>query len=229
MKNILKISGIAYVMIFLGGFYANFAVLEGLVDFTNPAKTMLNLSQNHAQYGYGLLAFVLMLLFDLLLVWTLFEFTKSVSRKYSYLASLFRLLHASLFSIALFKLWKIYFLNLPSRNSIPSQQDVMQLLSEFDFLWTLGLLFFGIHLAILAYLLIKSDGFPRLIASFIMLAALGYLIDTTAKLAYPNYFKYQLFFENLVVFAGVIGELSFTIWLLYSGFNKKKIRLTGMV
>ena len=77
MKQIAKISGIAYVMIFISGFYANFAVLESLIDFTNPSITTTNFINNHSQFRNGLLGFLVMLIFDVLLVWSLFSLTKS--------------------------------------------------------------------------------------------------------------------------------------------------------
>ena len=46
MKQLRKISGIAYVMIFLAGFYTNFAVLESLIDSSNPSITTTNFINN---------------------------------------------------------------------------------------------------------------------------------------------------------------------------------------
>lgn len=87
MKQIAKISGIAYLMIFLSGFYANFSVLESLVDIHSPTVTLTNFVSGHSQFGYGLLGFVVMLFFDVLLVWSLFYLTQSVSRNLSFVAS----------------------------------------------------------------------------------------------------------------------------------------------
>jgi 7-keto-8-aminopelargonate synthetase-like enzyme len=61
MKQIAKISGAAYIMIFLAGFYANFAVLENLMDSDDLLITTVNFNNNHLQLGYGLLGFVVML------------------------------------------------------------------------------------------------------------------------------------------------------------------------
>ena len=58
MKQLAKISGIAYLMIFLAGFYANFAVLESLIDSSNPSITTTNFINNHSQFGNGLLGFL---------------------------------------------------------------------------------------------------------------------------------------------------------------------------
>ncbi|MCK0190437.1 DUF4386 domain-containing protein [Arenibacter sp. F20364] len=221
MKRIAKISGIAYVMIFISGFYANFSILESLVDMNAPALTLTNLVNGHSQFGYGLLGFLVMLLFDIVLVWSLFYLTKSVSRYLSYVASLFRLLHAIFFGIALSKLWKAYQLTHNADMGTGMEQEIMQLLSGFDVIWTIGLLIFGLHLFVLGFLGLKSTIIPKIIGLLLILAAVGYLIDGIAKLTFENYDQYQSYFEAGVVMTGVIGELSFTIWLLVKGLKKE--------
>ncbi|MCK0107916.1 DUF4386 domain-containing protein [Flavobacteriaceae bacterium S0825] len=222
MKEIAKISGIAYLMIFISGFYANFAVLESLLDINNPSITTANFINNHSQFGNGLLGFVMMLFFDALLVWSLFGLTKSISKNITYLASFFRLLHALFFGIALFKLWNIYQLTFNASNSVTLQHRVMKLLLDFDTLWTVGLLFFGIHLIVLGYLALKSQYIPKALGLLLLLAAIGYIIDGMAKLFMPNYIDYKDVFEVIVIMPSVIGEFSFTVWLLIKGFKKQR-------
>lgn len=117
MKQLAKISGISYLMIFLAGFYANFAVLESLIDSSNSLITTENFITNHSQFRNGLLGFVVMLFFDVVLIWSLFGLTKSISKSITYLASFCRFLHALFFGVALFKLWEIYQLTFNANNS----------------------------------------------------------------------------------------------------------------
>lgn len=220
MKNIAKISGIAYLMIFITGFYANFAVLESHLDSSNTSITTTNFINNHAQFGSGLFGFVLMLAFDIVLVWSLFSFTKSISKNLSYIASFFRLIHALFFGVALFKLVQIYQLTNITSSSLELQDKVKALLLDFDTLWTVGLLFFGVHLIVLGYLVIKSTYIPKTFGVLLLLAALGYILNGMAKLFMSNYSDYKAIFEIIVIMPSVIGEFSFTIWLLIKGFRK---------
>ncbi|WOD43575.1 DUF4386 domain-containing protein [Hwangdonia lutea] len=224
MKQIAKISGVAYVMVFIAGFYANFAVLESLIDVNNSIATTSNFMNNHSQFGKGLLGFLVMLFFDGLLVWALFGLTKSISKSISYLASFFRLLHALFFGAALFKLWKIYQLTNNVSNAEVIQHRVTKLLIGFDELWTIGLLFFAFHLIFLGYIILKSTYIPKSLGMLLMLAAIGYTIDGVAKLFMSNYIDYKSTFEVIVVMPSVIGEFSFTIWLLIKGFKKKSFK-----
>ncbi|GGK34416.1 DUF4386 domain-containing protein [Yeosuana aromativorans] len=222
MKQLGKISGIAYVMIFLAGFYANFVVLESLIDSSNPSITTANFINNHSLFGNGLLGFLVMLVFDLVLVWSLFGLTKSINITTSYIASFFRLLHALLFGFALFKLSEIYQITFKTSNSTNLQNSVSELLIDFDTLWTVGLIFFGIHLIVLGYLAIRSTYIPKVLGLLLILAAIGYIVDGMAKLFMSNYSDYKDVFEVIVIMPSVIGEFSFSVWLLIKGFKKQR-------
>lgn len=222
MKQIAKVSGIAYVMIFIFGFYANFAVLENLLNIKNLSITTANFINNHSQFGNGLLGFASMLLFDIVLVWSLFGITKSINKKISYVASFFRLLHALFFCIALFKLLEVYKLTYKSSNSKDLQNMVSELLSGFDTLWTIGIIFFGIHLIVLGYLTIKSTYIPKTLGVLLPLAGIGYLIDGIAKLFMSDYVEYKEVFDIMVIMPSVVGEFSLTVWLLIKGFKRQK-------
>jgi hypothetical protein len=51
----------------------------------------------------------------------------------------------------------------------------------------------------------------------LIIAASGYLIDSFANLLLPNYADYEAIFALVVIIPGIIGELSFTFWLLLKG------------
>jgi len=225
MKQLWKISGFAYIMIFIGGFYANFAILEELVDFNNSIETTSNIIDNHNQFGKGLLGFLIMLIFDFLLVFTLFDLTKKTQKILSYWASFFRLLHALFFAFSLSKIWLIFQQTSQANTTNNLQQEVMKYLIEFDFLWTLGLLFFAVHLTILSIISLKVKFIPNYLGVLLALAAFGYFIDGLAKLTFNNYQDYQFYFETLVILTGVLGELSFTFWLLIKSLKKTSLNI----
>ena len=229
LKLALRVSGFAYLLIFITGFYANFSVLETMVMPSDPETTVKNFMQYHTQVGQGILAFVAMLAFDMILVFTLFYVTKKVSRKMSAIASGFRLLHAIGFGMALMYLIEIYQItDRPLGMDVPELQDtVMSLLLKFDEIWAIGLLLFGIHLAFLGYLSFKSDLVPKSMGYLLFLAAMGYLVSCTAQLLMPNYVEYEQGFELLVMVFGVVGELAFTIWLLIKGFGRNSLKTMG--
>lgn len=219
-KQALRVSGISYLMIFLAGFYANFFVLETMVVPLAPKTTVTNFIQYRPMLRAGILGFVVMLLFDVTLVGSLYYITNQANRRLSILASGFRLLHALAFAIALASLFHIYQLtgHTDYLNLEQIQPAIMSALANFDTIWTLGLLLFGVHLIFLGYLCLKSKWVAKFVGVMLLLAAVGYLTDCTAKLFMGNYVDYQEVFGFLVIVLGVLGELTFTIWLLFKGF-----------
>lgn len=221
MKQYSKISGFAYLIIFLSGFFANFAVLESLIDYDSTEITITNLTNNHTLFGFGILGFTIMLIFDLLLVWSLYKLTEATNRTLSYTASFFRLLHVLFFGWALVKLCTAHQITSDEQVPLSHANNVIGLIQEFDTIWTIGLLFFAVHLFILGYIAIKSGIIPRAIGWLLIIASLGYTIDGTTKLILNSYTEHKAFFEMIVLLTAVIGELSFIIWLLYYGFKKQ--------
>jgi hypothetical protein len=79
--------------------------------------------------------------------------------------------------------------------------------------------FFGLHLLLLGYLVYKSGYFPRLLGALLMLSSFGYLIESYGKFMAPQYAE---LFSSIVLVLGVLGELPFTIYLLWKGINVEK-------
>jgi hypothetical protein len=58
---------------------------------------------------------------------------------------------------------------------------------------------------------------PRILGILLIVASIGYLIDSFANFLLPNYTDYKDIFLLVVVIPGIIGELSLTFWLLLKG------------
>lgn len=218
MKTIARISGIAYLFIFITGFYANFAVVESLIDISDASLTFENISKHPGQFFNGIIGFVIMILFDALLVWTLYKLLEDVNRRLSLLASGFRLINVLFFGMALSKLITVYLLMNGSVLGDTSPERVLVLVQSFDRIWIIGLIFFGVHLALLGFLIIKSSIVPNWLGYLLIIASAGYVIDGVANLYYDAYEAFENIFMLIVVIPGVLGEFSLTIWLL---FNRK--------
>lgn len=231
MKRIAKISGIGYLIIFITGIYANFVVLEPLINSDDPAIITQSIVANYQQVFYAINGFVIMLIFDLLLVWSLFVLLRKVNTRLTYVMAGLRFLNAVVFGMALFSLIALYKVVATSGakeivTSIELQHLVMSALNSFDTLWLIGLLFFSAHLLFLGWLILRSKLVPDAIGLLILLAALGYLIDSMAALFLDNYAAYEDVFAVIVIMPAIIGELSFTVWLLLYGFNVTRKPLT---
>jgi hypothetical protein len=67
----------------------------------------------------------------------------------------------------------------------------------------------------------KSTFVASIIGILLMIAGAGYLIDSIAQFMLPNYADVETLFMIIVVVPGVVGELSFTLWLLIRGVKER--------
>jgi hypothetical protein len=220
INNIARLTGFGYLIIFITGFFANFYVLEGLVVPGSASETAEHIINESALYSMGLAAFSLMVLVDIILAFPLYHLFKTVNEYVAKTSSALRLVNGAIFGIALISLFEIAML---SGNGIAElETGVLPLLEKFDDIWNIGLVFFGIHLLLLGWLIFKSFHIPGIIGILLQIAGIGYLVDSLAKLYLTNYDQYQVIFEMIVIVPGVIGEFSLTLWLLIKGMNYKR-------
>lgn len=95
--------------------------------------------------------------------------------------------------------------------------QVMLFLDAFNYGWLIGLVCFGVHLILLGYLILKSGFIPRVLGILLILAGAGYVSDTLANALLADYDAYATVFLLIVAVPTVVGELAFTIWLLWRG------------
>ncbi len=222
LKNTARAAGLGYLIIFISGFFANFFVLEGLVVGGEAAATFDNIRNNLLQFRWGIVSFLIMVVADVLLAWLLYLLLAPADKRLSLLSAWLRLVNGAIFGLALFHLFDVLQLfsgadYLTAFAPADLTAQVMLSLGSFNYTWLIGLVFFGLHLLVLGYLVIKSGYIPKVLGFLLLLSALGYLTDSFAQFLMPHYADYQSIFQTIVVVAGVVGELSFTAWLLVKG------------
>lgn len=230
-KLIPRTAGYGYLIIFICGIFANFFVLESLIIAGNAAATANNIIANETLYRIGILSFVIMVIIDVVVAWALYIFLKPINKNLSLLAAWLRLINCAVFGIALINLINVLeMLNIPGyfgSVEIGNRQiQVMLLLKSFDYTWIIGLIFFGLHLSLLGYLIIKSDYIPNIFGFLLIAASFGYLIDSFAHYLLSDYSNYKSIFEMIVVIPGIIGEFSFCLWLLVKGTKIPELQLS---
>jgi hypothetical protein len=222
INKIAKITGIGYLIIFVTGFFSNFFVLEDIVVWGNAGQTVQNIIQNEMLFRYGIVGFVIMVIVDLLLAWTLYYLLKNVNKSISFLSALFRIVNAAIFGLALAYLLNVINLMPGAENNLQISSDILHEFISFNTTWLIGLIFFGCHLIVLGYLVFKSNFIPKILGILLLFAGFGYLIDSFANILLPSYDNYKDLLMMIVMVPGIIGELSFTIWLLFKSINSTR-------
>ena len=197
-RKLAIIAGSSYLIIFFAAIFANFFVLEAILK--NPLETV---TENHLTVRFGILAFLITVVFDVIVAWALYELYKG--HVLNLPSTLFRMMHAAIMGVAIFAL--------PQVHGLDSNAAIMQQVNIFNTIWLIGLFFFGIHLMFLARIIRN----PKLIALFLILAGIMYMVDTCAHFLLPNYSDYASVFLSMVAIPSILGEMSFAIWLLARG------------
>lgn len=222
LKKTARAAGLGYLIIFISGFFANFFVLEGLVVDGDAVATFENIGNNLLQFRWGIVSFLIMVVADVLMAWLLYLLLAPVNKHLSQLSAWLRLVNGAIFGLALFHLFDVLQLlsgadYLAAIDPADLAARTMLSLGSFNYTWLIGLVFFGLHLLVLGYLVLKSGYLPKALGILLLLSAMGYLIDSFAQFLMPQYADYQSIFQLIVVVAGVVGEFSFTAWLLVKG------------
>lgn len=197
-RKLSIIAGISYLIIFFSAIFANFFVLQSILD--DPLNTI---QQNHLLVRFGIMAFIITVVFDVVVAWALYELYRN--HHLSGLSTLFRMMHAAIMGVAIF--------TLPLALVSTSSQEILKQVDIFNIIWLIGLFFFGIHLILLGRIIRR----PKLIAIFLIIAGIMYMIDTGAHFMLQNYDAYASIFLALVAVPSIVGEMSFTVWLLVKG------------
>jgi hypothetical protein len=195
--------------------FANFFVLPSLIVPGDAATTANNIMANELLFRIGICSFIIVIILDVVVAWALYVLLKPVNKSLSLLMAWFRLVYATIFGVALANLFSVLlllsgadYLTVFETDQLHAQ--VMLSLNAFNDVWAFGLVVFGLHLFVLGYLVFKSGYIPRILGILLIIAGLGYLIDSFAIFLLPNY-------EATIGLVTFIGELLFMLWLLLKG------------
>ena len=197
-RTLSIIAGVSYLVIFFTAIFANFFVLESILK-----DPIVAIQENHVIVRFGILAFLVTVVFDVVVAWALYELYKK--HNLSGLSTLFRMMHAAIMGVAVFAL--------PVALLSTTSQEILKQVDNFNIIWLIGLFFFGIHLILLGRII----GKPKIIAVFLVIAGIMYMVDTGAHFLLQNYEEYSSIFLALVAIPSIIGEMAFAVWLLIKG------------
>lgn len=212
-------AGAGYLVIFVLAIFANFFVVNGLVETGDAAATARNIADSEGLFRAGLVAFAIVFVVDVVVAWALFILFRGVGRDVSLLAAWFRLVYTVFLGVAL-----IFFfvaLQLLSGDRYldafgPGQIDAHALLAvdAFNYAWLIGLVCFGVHLIVIGWLVVASRWTSPALGYLLMVAGTAYIVDTLARAVLADYADVENVFLAVVAVPSVVGELWFTVWLL---------------
>ena len=216
------IAGLALLTMAIAAPFAELFVFPKLIIPANAVETAENILANQTLFRAALVGYLITFLCDLLAAWALYVLLKPVDENLSLLTAWCRLVYTVIAIVAFLNLVTVVQLLNSSISStgfdsgqFPAQ--VMSSLEAFRSSWYFGLLFFGIHLGLLGYLVLRSSYIPRILGALLIVAGFGYLIDALKPILLPNI---NIDFAQYTFY----GELLFMLWLLIRGSRIKESR-----
>lgn len=201
-RKLSIIAGVSYLAIFFSAIYANFFALELLIN--NPVEAVSN---NSFHISLGAVAFLVAAVFDVIVAWALYHIYKD--NILSTLSTYFRIIHAAIMAAAV-----VFLLD---TITLTDSSSILNKVEQFNNLWLIGLFFFGFHLILLGKIVKEV----KIIPNILVLAGVMYILDTGAHFLFANYDVYADVFLMMVAVPAILGEMSFSLWLLFTGFKNK--------
>lgn len=216
------VAGTSSIVMFFAAMLAELYARQGLIVADNATDTAHNIISNPLAFSMGMLGFLIVLICDVLVTWALYIFLNPVNKNIALLAAFFRLVYTGIFGVALLNLMtgfrlltNVQYSEIIDKNEL-YHQALLQF-NAFDDGWAIGLVFFGVHLLLIAYLIIQSAFIPKIIGILLFLAAFAYMSDNLAKLLLADYQHYKTLLTRAVAIPSIIGEVGFAVWLLLKG------------
>lgn len=201
VRQLSRIAGFSYVIIFFAAIFANFFVVEEI-----KAAPMAAIQEKEFLIRLGIIAFLITVVFDVVVAWALHELYRE--NRLSGLSTLFRMMHAAIMAVAVFSLLLVF--------QGTNAEEVLGYVSVFNNIWLIGLFFFGIHLILLAQIIKR----PVFIIFFLILAGVMYVVDTSANFLISDYSDYASYFLAMVALPSILGEMSLAVWLILKARNQ---------
>jgi hypothetical protein len=223
LRSQARIAGFLYVIVIVFGAFAELGVRGRLVVPGDPAATAQNILSHQTLYRLGFAAEVFYLVCNVPLTVIFYGLFKVVNQKVALLQAIFGLVSTAVEAVSLLAHYEpIVILGGASYLNAftPAQLQAAAYLSIrlFEGGFAICLVFFGFDCFALAYLIVNSTFFPRLIGVALAIEGLAYLLNSFALFLAPAW--QSRIFPFLTVTA--LAEVALALWLLVMGINEPR-------
>ena len=221
-RKAARIAGFGWLIIIIAGIFAEFVIRMQLIVPGEAAATANNIMNSEWLFRISIVSDLIMLAFDVVVALALYVLLKPVNKSLALLATFFRLVMDAILGInllnltvALLLLRAADYLTVFETDQLYAQ--ALLFLNAHSSGYDLGLVFFGLHLLVLGYLVYKSGYVPRILGLLLIITSFGYLIDSFANVLLPEEEAIIATIAAILIALAVIAELSLSLWLLFKG------------
>lgn len=220
-----RLAGFAYFIIFGLAIYANFFLLGPILEKGAPEATVANIIADVSGFRLAIACFIIVLIADLVVGWALFLLLQPVSFSISLLAALFRFAYTiAHIGVVLFLVSAVGVIGDvgPAAAAGAEAVGAYRLITDHQTGFTVTLIFFGVHLILLGWLVLRASFLPSVIGILVAIAGAGYIADGFATILDVGAIKSLAVYT--VILPALIGEGFLCLWLLIRGINAAKWR-----
>src|SRR5215213_6731425 len=222
IKNTARLAGFLWLLIAVLAPFSILYIPSTLIVPGDAATTASNILASDGLFRLGIVGDSVVVLLEIALIAVLYVLLRPVNKMLALVATFARLAMTVVMAVNVFNSLGVLLLSSDAKYLTafePGQLHALVLLclNQHDsgvYIWQL---IFSFQFLVLGYLVFKSGFFPRILGILLMVACLGYLMDSFGIL-YPSSGALSIA-SSVVLAVGVIGELSFILWLLIKGVN----------
>ena len=219
-----RIAGILYLVIIVAGIAGELFLRGPLVVSGDAAATAANIRASMPLWRLSIAGDLLMHMCDVGVMLAFYVLLRPVSRNLAMLAVLFNLIQTSVAVANKMTLLVPLFLlgDAPSLQSFsPAQREALSYvaLRMHDYGFGFALIFFGLEILVVGYLIIRSGYFPKVLGALLQLAGVCYLVNSFALVLLPDLAP-RLF--PAIMLPPFVAESAMALWLLVKGVNLPK-------
>ncbi len=219
-RSIARLTGWLYLVIIVCAGFSEGYVRATLVVPGDAAATASNVLAADGLFRLALASDLVAFLADAAVALLFYVLLVPTSKTVALLAAGFRLVaHPAIGALNLLNHWEALALlrgsaGLEAFEVAELQALALQALELHRYGYLIAGAFFGVHLALLGYLLWRSSRFPPLLAALVGLASVGYLAESFAYFILPTLASAA---SGLVVVTAGVAEVSLCLYLIVVG------------
>jgi hypothetical protein len=214
-----RVAGALYLPLFLLGPFALLYTRATVIVPGDAAATADRIAAHDGLFRAASVAELIIPLLDIALALVFYVLLKPVNQPISLLAAFFRLASAVMGLVSAFTNFAVLLLLSDAGPSNAVQADqlhalALYLLNLHDYVLAIGLVAFAFHILIQGYLIQTSNLLPRIIGTLLIVASVGYLVNSLRTLLALDWASEV---RTLLLLPAFVAEVSLGLWLVVKG------------
>jgi hypothetical protein len=219
LQTYARLGGVLYLIIIVIGLLGEALIRGTLVVGGDPAATVRRIQESEWLWRLGVAGQMLLLVCAVALTWIFYVLLRPVSKNLSLLAVLFAITSLAVESVSALQLQSMLDTLAMAKYLKPDDLPQLHVMAYLTVLshaqaFGLALIFFGVEILIVGYLIWKSGYIPKAIGVLMQLAGVCYLVNSFSMVLSPALAS-MLF--PAILLPALVGESAFCLWLLIKG------------